>query len=412
MKKKHCYKVAVIAVGLFALLRVNAQQQGFKFKASVDTVSVSQFYKIALAPSITSKCLPTLQDIHIVDENGKQVAYILKQQQGVETKSQFTSFAIISNKKESDKQVHITVENKQANTISKLWVITSNTDAKRLVDVTGSNNQKDWFIIKEKLPFNNAINTKETTTAYSIDLPLSGYKYYQIVFIGKDVLPPNILNVGVYSNDYVSAKNIDNPKPIISQKDSSNKYTYVQLQLNAPHQIDELEITISGVKFYRRLMSVYTSDSKHPIFVQNNYVSSDASLTFPINTHACKLLLAIDNEDNQPLKIEGVITRQLHKYLLTYLEANKQYTLQFGNSNALVPKYDLGFFKDSIADFKTATVNIGNIIEITPQANTLVPTKNNKKALLIWIAIGTVLIILLLMVKKMLQQLHKKDSSL
>lgn len=412
MKKKHCYKVVVIVVGVFALLRVNAQQQGFKFKASIDTVSVSQFYKIALGSSITSKCLPSLQDIRIVDENGEQVAYILKQEQGIETKSLFTSFPIISNKKESDKQVHVTVENKQANPISKLWVITSNTDAQRLVDVTGSNNQKDWFIIKEKLPFNNAISTKETTTAYSINLPLSGYKYYQMVFIGKDVLPPNILSVGVYANDYVAAKYIDNPKLIISQKDSSDKHTYVQLRLDAPQQIDELAITISGVKFYKRLMSVYTIDNKQPIFVQNNYVSSDVSLTFPVNTHARKLLLVIDNEDNQPLKIDGVITRQLRKYLLTYLEANKQYALQFGDSSATVPKYDLAFFKDSIADSKTAEVVTGNIVELTPHTNTSVPAKNSTKAWLIWIAIGIVLVVLLLMVKNMLQQLHEKDSSL
>lgn len=411
MKKKHCYKVAVIVVGVFALLRVNAQQQSFKFKASVDSVSASQFYKIPLGPSITSKCLPSLQDIRIIDENGKQVAYILKQEQGVETKSLFTPFPIISNKKENDKQVHVTVENKQANPIVKLWVITSNTDAQRLVDVTGSNNQKDWFIIKEKLPFNNAISTKETTSAYAIDLPLSGYKYYQIVFIGKDVLPPNILSVGVYSNDYVSAKYVDNPKPIFLQKDSSDKHTYVELQLDAPQQIDELSITISGVKFYKRLMSVYSIDNKQQIFVQNNNVSSDASLTFPINTHARKLLLVIDNEDNQPLKIDSVVTRQLRKYLLTYLEANKQYTLQFGDSSALVPKYDLDFFKDSIDDSKTATAAIG-IIEITPQANTSTPAKNNTKVWLIWIAIGTVLVVLLLMVKNMLQQLQKKDSSL
>ena len=412
MKKKHCLNLLLFALGFLLFVKVKAQQQNFMFKAVIDTIRASQFYKIGLTPGITSKCQQTLSDIRINDADGKEIAYILKEEIGFINEQSFVQLPIICIKKENDKQTHITLENKIGIAISKLWVITTNTDAQRIVDVVGSNNQKDWFIVKEKLPLSTTVSSDSTAMAHSISLPLSNYKYYQIIFLGKDLLPPNIIKIGTYKNDAIEGQFVDNPLPKIIQNDSSNKHSYVQLQFDTAYQIDKLLLAIGGVKYFKRSVTVYTVKNKQEIFLQNFFISSDVTLSFPINTHSNKLLLVIDNEDNQPLKVTTANTYQLRKYLLTYLEANKSYQLLFGDSTLVAPKYDLSFFKDSINNQNTVSLAVGSIESMAHKAQMIKPARSNTKFWLIWLAIGITLVILLLLVKNMLQQLNKNNSSL
>ena len=58
--------------------------------------------------------------------------------------------------------------------------------------------------------------------------------------------------------------------------------------------------------------------------------------------------MVISNEDNPPIKITGIRAFQHAEYIIAYLEANKSYTLTFGDSLAQAPVYDLTYFKDSI----------------------------------------------------------------
>lgn len=65
-------------------------------------------------------------------------------------------------------------------------------------------------------------------------------------------------------------------------------------------------------------------------------------------TKAAAFFIAIRNGDNPPLKIDSLSVQQQQRSLVTYLEQGLNYELQFGDSLAAVPDYDLQAFKDSI----------------------------------------------------------------
>nr|MCU0322183.1 hypothetical protein [Chitinophagaceae bacterium] len=117
------------------------------------------------------------------------------------------------------------------------------------------------------------------------------------------------------------------------------------------------------------------------------------------------ILLQINNDDNEPLKIQSIKAFQLQEYVLAYLESGHQYKLLFGDSLAEQPKYDLAAFKDSI-NKNLPILNIG-AIESIEYKSTPSPTSSSNKNLL-WIALFVVVLILLLFSYKMVQEIKRK----
>jgi hypothetical protein len=222
--------IAVIL--LSTLATVCFSQNDFAYKANLDEVKSDGFYKIVLPPAIVAKCKYYLEDIRILDGKTNQVSYIIKQDALQFMESKFIEFPIVSKTKEQDKQTHITIENTGNRPINDLMLITSNMDAKRVVNISGSNDLKNWFVIKEGVWLDSYFNKRAEELVQSIALPTVNYKYFQVIIIGKDILPFNVVKAGIYKENYTQGKYIPIASPTIAQKDSSDKRSYVQLSFD------------------------------------------------------------------------------------------------------------------------------------------------------------------------------------
>jgi hypothetical protein len=406
MKINPLFKITLAFIPFILMVGQTFAQKGFTYKASFSEVKQSGFYKIVLSPEINAKCQPYLADLRIMESN-KQVPYIIKQDQNQFAESSFIEFPIVNKTKEADKQTHITIENKTGKAVTDLLLVSTNMDAKRVVNISGSNDLKEWFIIKEGVCLDNYFSTLTEEQVQTISLPLVNYKYFQVTIIGKDILPFNIKRGGVYAENYIQGKYTAVPLPSIVQKDSNDKKSYVQIRFNEPYQIDKLVFEVDGPKFFKRYLSLYFGDFLSTKTPYSIFISSPATELFPLGWDSKEYLLVINNEDNQPLKVKTIKAYQLNQYLLTYLEAGKNYELYFGDSAMQSPNYDLAFFKDSIGkNPPELAINAIEAAKINQPVTTT--SKGNFQKIILWSIIVSISILLLTFIYKMINDINRR----
>ena len=123
-------------------------QNGLMYRAALAEVKESGFYKITLSPQVLARCQCSLADLRIIN-TGKQVSCIISLDAYQFIESNFIEYPFVSKLKEANKQTRITIQNKTGKDISDLLLVTTDMRAKRFANISGSNNLKECFIVKE-----------------------------------------------------------------------------------------------------------------------------------------------------------------------------------------------------------------------------------------------------------------------
>ncbi len=382
-------------------------QSSFQYKSTLSDITSAGFYKIILSPAIVAKSKNDLNDVRLLNGKGNQVPYILRSDKPEFNERSFIEYPILSIKKEADKQTHIIIQNKTNSAIDELLLVIKNTDAERTITLSGSDDQKQWFVIKEHISLSNIFVRERDRFVQSLNFPNSSYKFFDLIINGKDLLPVNIIKVGIYEGVLRNGEFVSIPAPTIIQKDSSDKLSYISLIFDESYLVNKLQLNVQGPKFFRRPLTIYNNENfGYPL---NNYVlSSGIETSYAVDVKAQKIGLVIENQDNPPVKIQSVKAYQLNRYLLTYLEPANKYELVFGDSTANAPKYDLEFFKDSLNN-SAALINSGSIIKIEKVQNKTTPA-GNKSMLTLWIIIVAVLALLLILTFRMTKEIGRKEN--
>lgn len=406
MRRSYRNRSYTLIAGFLLFLQGTAQK-GFLYKAALDTVPQRGFYQIILRPALAARLQPGMQDIRIADNEGKQVPYILKSDIPSFSESRFRELPILSNKKEADKQTHVVIENTGGQALSELLLVIKNTDANRSATLSGSDDNSSWYVIKENIALNHFFTTEGDHFIQALDFPGSRYRYFKIILNGRDLLPVNIVRAGVYEQSFINGRYMPLPPPRLVQKDSGDKYSYVFLRFDDNYFIDRLELQISGPRYYKRSLSIYTGSIGAALETGEYSIRPDTPAIFPVGVKTDHLLLKIQNDDNPPLQVGAALAFQLNKYLFTWLEAGKNYTLLFGDSSAIAPVYDLQYFKDSIGS-RPVSLAYGKTAYNKREEKQAAVSKNNRW--IIWIALAAVSIVLLLLTAKMTRQINQQDS--
>jgi hypothetical protein len=138
--------------------------------------------------------------------------------------------------------------------------------------------------------------------------------------------------------------------------------------------------------------------------------SSDSSVISIPELYGKNFLIAIENDDNESLKINSVEAFQATHYLVSYLEKNNDYTLFVGNSKADLPLYDLVSFRDNIPamlpEIKTKQFEQVKKQHVREEEN----RKWFKSKLWIWSALAFVMVLLGLISYRMIKDMERKDN--
>jgi len=377
-------------------------QQTFKYQAVLPKVDNDGFYKINLQPSLIAKSKGS--DIRVTDADGKFVPYLFANQLPVKGEKEFIVFPKSSASKETDTATIFIVENIGHYTIDQLLLKIKRTDVLRVVNLSGSNDLKHWYAIKEDILLNGSEADNPT-----LRFPPSAYHYFKIQNNHNHKEPIDIVEAGINRSQITPAKYNRVPVNSFSQKDSA-KITRLTIQFNEPFVINKINLNIDGPKLYKRNLRVYQYDHDDKVLFTYAMISSAEPAVIYCENKTGKLEVEILNEDNPPLKIKRIDVYQTEQSIISYLEKGRQYQILLGDDNAVTPNYDLKFFTDSLHK-QLPEIQHGAIT-----ANPLYQAKQVKAATgiptwVIWLAIIAALAVLGLLTAKMTQEISKRPTN-
>lgn len=391
--------------------------QSYEWKAGVQKIDSSGFYKIILTPEVVSKLSPDLQDIRIYDEiSHTEVPYVFQSETPVQTKQLFREYEIIDKRTEKNKFTLVTLNNPQQNKINNISLMIKNADVSKIFTLSGSDNKKEWFVIKDKFSITSINHPTETSEIRIINFPLSNYTYYQLKISDSTSSPLNILKAGFYDFYYENGKYTEVPGATISQTDSaSQKKSYIKIKYSGTYCIDRLNFSFSAVPYFLRHATLYEKQERkikkrktetyYSPIASFDISSTDFNNVLLSNTKARELLLEIENEDNPPLKLQKLETYQLNRQLVAWLEGGKSYSLIMGNNNVSAPVYDLKHFQDKIPQ-ELKTLSISEIVS-TQNKNKNFESSWFTQKRIIWIALIAVIILLGIMTMRLVTDIKK-----
>lgn len=358
----------------FGLIPIFNYGQQFKYTAPLAQVGSSGFYTIAISPELSAYIKTDYSDIRITNQQKQWVPHILQTEKATLVENLFVPFPILQNMISDSGRNILVVENTKPGGIFNLKLFLKNSAVSRIAILSGSNNQRDWYIIDENIAIGRSYETVKDEYVQEINFPLIKYHYLKLSIDNAHNDPLLITRTGFYASaNTIKPNNYQaNPGTLVTQKDSGS-YSYVEVKQQKKYHFDKISFIVNGSKFYSRDIQICL-----PQYTKNNFtipgkviadfkLLSALPLTFGLpKTSAEVFFIVIKNGDNPPLTIDRVETMQQTCNLVTYLEKGKKYDLVFGDSLASFADYDLQNFKDSVANMRP--LNFGDIQLVNQKA--------------------------------------------
>lgn len=415
---------SLLAVLFYCLSTAVVMAQQFKYTAALDTVTKTVFYQVRITPELSSHVKTDFSDLRIVDEKGNWVPHILQTVLPFFSQSALKEFPIVSNQLNDSGKTVLVVENKGMGLrignkdvidISEILLFIKNTSVSRYAYLSGSNDQKNWYIVNEPVLLTRNYESDSGYFISSVKFSAADYKYFKLVIDNEKSDPLNILKAGTYFNLTLQSviSPVNNHPAVISQKDSSNGKSYITVKHPAAFHIDAVRVDATGAKFFKRNAALFLpeNDSTTTLRYDPEYsfvLASGTPNEFSIKKIKAKIFyIVIENNDNPPLQVKAVSTKQPVINAVAWLEAGKKYSLLTDNDAAMQPEYDIALFKDSIPANAPA-IGVGAFKKTELPA--VAEQKNNNNKWWLWPAIMGAVGILGFLSWKLLGDMKKTEA--
>ncbi len=394
--------------------------QEFVAESALPTVEKDAFYRIALPPGVTSYSNVSFSNLRIVNENGVQIPFLLREDRTIPASTEFVPYVIEEQAIIPDSCTVLVLRNDSNVAINNISLLIRNAAVSKEAALYGSDDKKTWYALKDKFALGYIDNDIGTAEVKIIDFPTSEYTYYKIWINDATGGPLNIVQAGFYKDTRQAFRYEPVPvKAVAQEDDSGHKKSYIRITLDTMHLIDRIDWEASGAPLYQRTASLYAvrpasgerRRRKHRRdFIANFQINSRHEKTqrFP-TTKTDNLLLEVINGDNPPLVISDLRIHQVSRYLVAWLKKGDSYTLKFGGEEMPTPVYDLRLFQDSIPQ-DVKEIQPGEVQAIGSPTGSEQATIFTTR-LFVWIAILVVIIVLGVMSVRMLRQTKSEPSS-
>jgi hypothetical protein len=413
-------------IALFlTFISVQVSAQNFECEAPLVPVQKDGFYKIVLPPYITSRLTTSFHDIRIYDGDNQETPYLLRDEKEP-GKKVFREYPILSKEHRPGCCSHYILHNPEKNSIRDISLLIRNAEVEKQIKLEGSDDMRTWYVLKDLHTLSSISNASGTSELKILDFPLTNYQYIRLEIIDSASAPINILSAGYDEHFSESGGYSELDAPVIRQQNMADKKQSMVTAVFLDHAIgkfpgeeviDKLELEIKGPPYYlrqarlelHRVMNGKAYYETIQSFEINSFTPHIITFASPLKTDSLRIV--IENEDNPPLKIASVNAWQLRRYLISYLEQGRRYTLQFGDNKASRPRYDLAYFSDSLsANLPVAA--IGGLQEIKEKPAEA-ETENSffKSKAYIWGALFVIIGLLGFISVRMLREMGNSGSS-
>lgn len=335
MKKLHNY----IAIGLLSFLSFSsssafAQQITGKLKATG-----KQYQRITIPQEYSSVIGYDWGKIRIKDSKGEDVPFILFNPPLDEKQFIPTPFVYAP----TDSSQTFVIENISKKRINSFLLKIANSNAQKEYSIEGSNDQNNWFVLVNKGYLDNLQSSHDTYVITSVNFPLNDYANIRIRIQNKTSAPINLLDIGQIevtdiAQHYEKLKNV-------SYKVSENKKdkkTVLTVQKQGKVTFDIMQFHIKNSDLYTRPVTLYAEEeiiSKKKVrkintgehlFDLSNKTSSHIEI--PTAEYPASFFIAIQNDDNPALQIDGITLYHKPIHIVAYLDERQTYSLEADTS--------------------------------------------------------------------------------
>jgi len=392
--------------------------QGFDYMISLPEINEKGFHKIMITPNISAKTADNFADFRLYDQQKREVPYIIRKDFVSKQHRKFIPYQLIAKSTPGDTATELIVKNHLKSKINNLSIFLNNAEVSKQIIISGSDDQKQWFAVKQNYNISGIANQNNVTELNTIYFPLSNYTYYKILINDKHSLPVKVLQAGYYQDSISYGEEVLLKTPQITRTENNKEHlTQIHLTFDTSYEINKISINVTAPTLYQRPMRIYAVRNNNGKIFQEMLQETTLSATsnnqiFLDQVQAQHLILEISNDNNPLLQIDHINCYLRSQFIIAYLEQKGSYTLKFGNKNLNAPVYDLAYFEEVIPSqipvLETKDLNIIKSPD-KPVTKTIEPPYYNKKTFL-WAVIIGVAILLLLITSKMLNEMNKKKN--
>ena len=254
----------------------NISAQEFNWETELNDISDNGFYRINISPEIISASENNTRDIRIYDASGNEIPFIFDKEKSVNFKEFFVEYKIITNETQRKWPFYsrIILHNPKKNDISNFQLIIRNADVSKTLKLSGSDDKRNWYVIKDKYRFRSIYNDETTAVIKILNFPKSNYEYYEILIDDWRDNPLKIENAGYFDTSVEEGKYASIIEPTIEQKEQKEeKQSLVHVYFPTKQLINKIQLKMEGPEFYHREAEILVKDST--IILQTKQCKSD-----------------------------------------------------------------------------------------------------------------------------------------
>ncbi len=338
----------------------NAQLNQFKYKRPINGV-IDTWHRIPVPNALFGKINTDFSDLRIISitksKDTIEVPYFVEENNDLDDEFETKSFNLLNNSSTKDGH-YFTFEIPTIATINQIVLNFNNPNYDWNIQLEGSNDQRSWFTITKAYRIVGIANEHVDFNYGSIDFPNSNYQYYRL-FIPNNGSTPELASASTnFQNLNKQEEHFKEIKPITYTVKKENKQTHLFIELPYLCPVNQIALKIATKQdYYRPIQFFFQTDSTvAETGVIYNYTEPIQDILFSKNkpiytfptTFTKEIHIAIDNEDNSPLSIEGVTISGRTYALVARFDQKGEHFLVYGNSETENPHYDIVNFKESI----------------------------------------------------------------
>jgi len=347
-------------------------QSEWQFSKPVGTTASNDGYlRVSVDGEVYRRSQRSLADLRLVDDQGKETPYSIYAQRESTTQESYHP-KIFNRAILPGAYSTLTLDLEQEAESNTLVLETSSRNFKRRVEIAGSNDRKQWLVLKADgyiFDFSGDQKIHLTTIKY----PDSKYRYLQIkVWNGKEE-PLTIEGASLSRVKTTPARRTIRGVRLHSrEEDAKLKATIVVLDLSFENlPVDFLTINTPEENFSRMVeiqagndLKLWENAQQGDLyrFRTDKYSVEKETLRFP-EVRYRYLKLIVYNHDDPPLKLAAFEVQGVEEDLVCRTQPDRSYALYYGNQQAHAPRYDFERLRNYLSLETISRVRLGSEVE-------------------------------------------------
>lgn len=378
------------------------------WEADLPVVEKSDYYNIELSQELIGA---DLQCLKVFDEKENEVPYFIRSADPIQEINNFEVFELESNYTKDSLNI-IVINNQNAENLNRFCVVLQKADVQKYAFIKGSNNLRQWYIVKQQTEVSRLGQYSSGNTEMLIlDFPQGDYRYYEITLWSNQGSPLEVHKVGKIKNSSIYGNFVEiDAGEFVQENDDTEKATYLCYpEMHHTYCINKLELFIRSKPDFYRQAALFDSVSYNK---ENLTLSSRKENLFYMNDFffTPQTTITIDNQRNLPLTVDSIKMYGLSRYACIYLEGGKKYYLYLNTQETVSNTYDIEYFRDEIS-VDLPTLQLMNQQYYVPVERPEVPRELSliEQPVFLWSVIIIVGLFLLFLCIRMINEMKKRS---